>query len=77
MDTKRERTPCALRTATVTPEGYVLNFELHREAHSRTCHWTQGRDRQQRRGSHDSFDPAACFNRYRSRQRFLPVVFLW
>ena len=44
-------------------QGYVLDFEQHREARSRMCHRIQGRDRQRRRGSHDIFGPAACFSR--------------
>ena len=55
-------------------QGYVLDSGLHHEACSRVYHQTQRRDRQQRRGSHDSSDPAASFSRYRSKQRFHPVA---
>ena len=57
-------------------QGYVVDFVLHREARSKIVSLdTRTSTRQQRGGSHVSFGPGACFSRYQSRQRSLPVVF--
>ena len=64
------RTNAATSSSTVkVAQGIVRLKGVSQDSRTRT--------RQQRRGSLDSFDPAACARRHRSEQHSLPVVFSW